>query len=193
MKRFLGKAAVIAIAAIIVGGATVAFAAGGFWNGNGAPGGQYGYGQQGFGPQGNGQQGYGQQGYEPQGPGGFAPGGQGMPGLGQRRGLRVPGTISSISESTVVVDTKKGQVKVTLDGKVRIVEIRTGIEPVGIKEGQHVILMVRPSKDGPKVLAIIVPTVKPDNQTSDDSNNQTSNEPAGPVPPDEPPADAIGL
>lgn len=187
MKKLLGKAVVIALAAVIVGGATVAFAAGGFWNGNGFQGGQNGYGPQGYGqdnfPQGNGL-----------GNGQFAPGepvpggqGQGKPGMLRRMpGIKVPGTISSIDDNTVVVDTRKGQIKVVLDGKVRIIEIRTSLEPVGLKEGQKVILDGRMTKDGPKVFAIIVPTGAPVNQNIE--------EPAdGAAPLDAAPDGAIGF
>ncbi len=181
MKKLLGKAVVVALAVVVVSGATAAFAAGGFWNGDGYlggqnPGGQYGYGQQGYAPQGTG-------GFAPGEP---APGGPGQGRLGQKRGIRVPGTVSSIDGNTIVVDTKKGQVTVTLDGKVRIVEIRTSLEPVGIKQGQRVVLVGRRTQNGPKVLAIIVRAGK--------SNNQTADEQGGiPIQPDESPDDATGI
>ncbi len=155
MKRFLGKAVVIALAAVIVGGATAAFAASGFWNGNSSPGGRYGY--------------------VSQKPGVSRTPGSGLrrPGKGRKHFARIAGTVSSINGNTIVVGTKRGQITVTLDGKVRIVEIRTSLEPIGVKVGQHVVLIGRRTKKGPRVHTIVVRAGKPNNKPADEPGGAT--------------------
>lgn len=128
MKRLVSKALVIAIAAVIVAGATAAFAnVGGILNNVKNSGVANSKDRD----------------------------GAGHPG-------RVRGIVKSVSDNKLVVTTKKGDVTIDIDGKVRIVEVRRTVTPVGVTEGQHVLLIGKKTGDTFKVRAVIIRADRPD-------------------------------
>jgi hypothetical protein len=90
-------------------------------------------------------------------PFGFVPNRPGNPWkLRRDRGVRLRGIIKAIEENKIALRTRFGVVLIGVTSETKVVEVRKGLEPVGVQVGQRAIVHLVPGERIPKARLLIV-------------------------------------
>lgn len=81
--------------------------------------------------------------------------------LRQDRGIRIKGIIKAVEDNKVVLKTRFGAVLIAVTPRTKVIEIRRGLEPVGVQVGQRAIAYVVPGERIPRARLLVVFAIEP--------------------------------